>query len=290
MTHAMLAATRRLVTVLRQTQGGDRRRDIRWPVEVAARLSGAGRSWRGATVDLSRGGALLRLEAPDPAPPGRVRVDLDGIGAFPARVVARSPLGLHLAFAEPAAADAERLAGRLATAEAEAQREITHAQTGARRVAEAFEAAIAAGRIGRAELFSTDYRPVPASDPQQYLTPALPFLEETLTPILETMLAADRNVTFCVAVDINGYLPVHNRAFSQPQRPGDPVWNAANARNRRIFDDRTGLLAARNTQPFLVQTYARDLGGGRTVMMREVDAPIWVDGAHWGGFRTACRL
>ena len=37
-------------------------------------------------------------------------------------------------------------------------------------------------------------------------------------------------LTFCASVDINGYLPVHNRRFSQPQRPGDPVWNAANAR------------------------------------------------------------
>jgi methyl-accepting chemotaxis protein len=96
-------------------------------------------------------------------------------------------------------------------------------------------------------------------------------------------------MVFCAAVDRNGYLPVHNLVFSKPQRPGDPVWNAANARNRRIFDDRAGLGAARNTRPFLVQAYHRDMGGGVTVLMKEIDAPILVRGRHWGGFRTAYK-
>ena len=49
-------------------------------------------------------------------------------------------------------------------------------------------------------------------------------------------------------------------------------------------------MAARNTEPFLVQSYARDMGGGQTVMMQEVDAPIRVQGRHWGGFRLAYSL
>ena len=32
------------------------------------------------------------------------------------------------------------------------------------------------------------------------------------------------------------------------------------------------------------------MGGGVTIMMREVDAPIRIFGRHWGGFRTAYRL
>jgi methyl-accepting chemotaxis protein len=97
-------------------------------------------------------------------------------------------------------------------------------------------------------------------------------------------------MVFCLAIDRNGYIPVHNRKYSEPQRPRDPVWNAANCRNKRIFDDRAGISAARSTRPFLVQAYLRDMGGGVTVMMREVDAPIRVFGRHWGGFRTAYRL
>jgi methyl-accepting chemotaxis protein len=31
------------------------------------------------------------------------------------------------------------------------------------------------------------------------------------------------------------------------------------------------------------------MGGGKIVMMQEVDAPIRVLGRHWGGLRTAYR-
>jgi methyl-accepting chemotaxis protein len=87
-------------------------------------------------------------------------------------------------------------------------------------------------------------------------------------------------------VDLNGYLPTHNRKFSQPQSD-DPVWNAANCRNRRIFDDRVGLKAGRNTAPFLLQVYRRDMGGGSFRMMKDLSAPIRVHGRHWGGLRLA---
>jgi methyl-accepting chemotaxis protein len=91
-------------------------------------------------------------------------------------------------------------------------------------------------------------------------------------------------------IDRNGYLPVHNKIYSQPQRPGDTAYNTANARNRRIFNDPAGLAAGRNTRSFLIQSYARDMGGGNMVMMREIDVPVRVRGRHWGGFRTAYKL
>jgi methyl-accepting chemotaxis protein len=97
-------------------------------------------------------------------------------------------------------------------------------------------------------------------------------------------------MVFCVAIDRNGYLPVHNRIYSQPQRPGDAAWNTAHCRNRRIFNDATGLAAGRNTRSYLIQSYARDMGNGVTVMMREIDVPIRVGGRHWGAFRTAYKL
>ena len=51
-----------------------------------------------------------------------------------------------------------------------------------------------------------------------------------------------------------------------------------------------GLAAGRNQRAYLIQTYARDMGNGNTVMMREIDVPIRVRGRHWGGFRTAYKL
>ena len=50
------------------------------------------------------------------------------------------------------------------------------------------------------------------------------------------------------------------------------------------------LAAGRNQRAYLIQSYARDMGNGNMVMMREIDVPIRVKGRHWGGFRTAYRL
>ena len=63
------------------------------------------------------------------------------------------------------------------------------------------------------------------------------------------------------------------------------MWNAANSRHRRIFNDKTGLASARNHKPFLIQTYRRNMGDGQSQVMAEVSAPIVVGGQHWGGLR-----
>ena len=106
--------------------------------------------------------------------------------------------------------------------------------------------------------------------------------------IQEPFLDHDPRVVFCAAVDRNGYLPTHNNIYSHPPSD-DPVWNAANCRNRRIFDDRTGLAAGRNTKPFILQTYRRDMGGGNFVLMKDLSAPIFVEGRHWGGLRVGYK-
>jgi len=105
----------------------------------------------------------------------------------------------------------------------------------------------------------------------------------------EDLLSRNPELIFAVSVDTNGYLPVHNRKYSQPQRPNDPTWNVANCRNRRMFNDRVGLAAGRNTKPFLFQAYRRDMGGGNFAMMKDISAPIMVNGRHWGGLRIAMK-
>lgn len=147
-----------------------------------------------------------------------------------------------------------------------------------------FEQALASGEIGLAELFDETYRPIAGSDPQQHMTRFVALTDRVLPPLQEKLLAGNKRIVFCAAVDRNGFLPTHNRKYSQPQGP-DPVWNNANCRNRRIFNDRTGLAAARNQKPFLLQTYRRDMGGGNFLVMEDLSAPIFVRGRHWGGFR-----
>ena len=47
-------------------------------------------------------------------------------------------------------------------------------------------------------------------------------------------LAKSKRIAYCVATDDNCYVPTHNMEVSKPQG-SDPVWNAANSRNRRYF-------------------------------------------------------
>ena len=39
--------------------------------------------------------------------------------------------------------------------------------------------------------------------------------------------------------------------------------------------------------PFLLLVYRRDMGGGQRVLMKDLSAPITVQGRHWGGLRLA---
>lgn len=162
-------------------------------------------------------------------------------------------------------------------------------EEGARRVTEVFEKALAERVLRIEDLFDTAYRPIPGSNPRQVLTRFTDLTDRLLPTIQEELLRRNSKILFCAAVDRNGYLPTHNKKYSQPQG-GDPVWNAANCRNRRIFDDPTGLAAAQNTKPLRLTSYRRDMGGGNFVMCKDISAPIFLQGKHWGGFRMGYLL
>lgn len=159
----------------------------------------------------------------------------------------------------------------------------------AQRIGRIFEQAVTRNEISMADLFDETYRPVAGSNPLQHMTRFVAITDRLLPDVQEPILTFDPRIAFCAALDRNGYLPTHNLIYSKPQGD-DPVWNSANCRNRRIFNDRTGLAAGRSTRSFLLQTYRRDMGGGNFVLMKDVSAPISVRGRHWGGFRIGFRV
>lgn len=163
---------------------------------------------------------------------------------------------------------------------------INEVQNRAAQISAAFEAAISNGDIGLADLFSNEYAKVAGSDPQQFLTRFTALTDRLLPNIQEPALEFDPSVVFCVAINRSGYIPTHNLKFSQPMG-SNPVWNMANSRNRRIFDDPVGLKSGNNIEPFLLQLYHRDMGGGVVKTMKDVSAPIIVAGKLWGGLRLA---
>ena len=138
-------------------------------------------------------------------------------------------------------------------------------------------------------MFDAIYVPVPGANPVQYTNGFTDVADRIVRPVLDETSRRDGAIVGVFAVDRNGYTPTHNSNVSQPQRAGDAVWNAKNCRNRRIFNDRAGLAAGRSTAPFLLQSYERDMGGGERMMIKEADAPIIVEGRHWGALRVMFR-
>ena len=148
------------------------------------------------------------------------------------------------------------------------------------------EHAVRTDTISMADLFDEAYQPIANTQPKQHTSRFMALADRLFPQVQERVLGMNVKVVFCIAADRNGYIATHNKSYCNPQR-GDVVWDTAHSRYRRIFNDRTGLGSARNTRPFLLQTYRRDMGGGNFVVMKEVAAPITVNGKHWGGLRLA---
>jgi methyl-accepting chemotaxis protein len=163
-------------------------------------------------------------------------------------------------------------------------------QAGAGSVSRLLNEALSQGSIRESDLFDENCAPIVGTNPQQHTSRFCALADRLFPEVQERMLELSPKVVFCIAADRNGYAAAHNRPYSQPQRAGETAWNTANSRYRRIFNDRTGLASGRNQRPFLLQTYRRDMGGGKFVVTKEVAAPSQAAGRHWGGLRLACQF
>jgi methyl-accepting chemotaxis protein len=130
------------------------------------------------------------------------------------------------------------------------------------------------------QLFSRRYTPLPNTDPQKFSTAFDTLFDRIISPLQEELLAKNSDILFAICVDDHGYVPSHNRRYSQPLT-GDVAVDKLHNRTKRIFNDRTGRRAAVNTGSFLLQTYLRDTGE----IMNDLSIPIVIRGRHWGAVR-----
>ena len=224
------------------------------------------------------------------APKQTIDASLADIGDCRITIVAHNAVGTEATFASPDKALANRIEDKVWSIQDSNTEDVMRAMEAGEALNTIFNGAVARGDIAIDDLFDETYVEIEGTDPVQHRTKFLDWADRALPALQEAFLAKDQRLAFSACIDRNGYLPVHNTIYSHPQRPGDTAWNTANSRNRRIFNDPAGLAAGRNTRAYLVQTYARDMGNGQKVMMREIDVPIRVGGRHWGGFRTAYKL
>ncbi len=147
-----------------------------------------------------------------------------------------------------------------------------------------FQTFLAAKRLTASQLFDTFYIPIANTNPQKFTTQYDKITESTLKVILDKYLEKDSRLLFVVAVDINGYLPTHNSKYSMPLT-SDSDYNTKFSREKRLFNDRTGLAAAKNTQPFFLQKYSRDTGEE----LFDLSVPIFINDKHWGALRIGYK-
>ena len=153
-----------------------------------------------------------------------------------------------------------------------------------KRCADALEKWLAAKETTDERLFSSIYYPTPKTDPPKFTTDWDRLADRDIAPISEAVLGKSPVMVYAVMVDKFGYLPTHNARYSQPLT-GNLAIDLVNNRTKRIFNDRTGLAAARNKAPFLIQRYQRDTGE----VMADLSVPVIVKGQHWGAVRLGYR-
>ena len=281
----------RCAVLLRQGERQERRKQDKLPCSLKIEIQTPRGEISAAVYEISMDGILLSGAASETLARGESNsATLQDIGACRIRIGERSKAGTQAQFERPDAALIEKIEDKLFAIQDDNTEAVTRAMEAGAALTRIFENGIDSGAISIEEMFDTNYVEIAGSNPAQYRTKILDWADRALPPFQDAFLAKDNRMAFCAMIDTNGYLPVHNKIYSHPQRPGDVTWNTANCRNRRIFNDPAGLAAGRNQRAYLIQSYARDMGNGNMVMMREIDVPIRVKGRHWGGFRTAYRL
>jgi methyl-accepting chemotaxis protein len=281
----------RCAVLLRQGEREDQRRRERLPCNLKIEVQSARGPINAAVYEISMEGILICGPDAEKLPLKELlTATLESIGACRIRLTERSKAGTLARFEAPDGVLREKIEDRLWSIHDENTEFVTRAMEAGTALTRIFEDAVASGAILIDDMFDEDYSEIAGTNPLQHRTKILGWADRALPPFQEAFLARDARMVFCAMIDRNGYLPVHNKIYSHPQRAGDVVWNTANSRNRRIFNDPAGLAAGRNLRSYLIQSYARDMGNGKTIMMREIDVPIRVQGRHWGGFRTAYKL
>ncbi|WP_371914598.1 methyl-accepting chemotaxis protein [Pseudomonas sp. NFPP11] len=158
------------------------------------------------------------------------------------------------------------------------------AREGASRIAAQFEADVQQNRISLDDLFDRSYTPIANTSPIKYHTRFDGYTDQVLPAIQEALLPRHEGLVFAIACTPQGYVPTHNKAFSQALT-GDAQVDAVQNRTKRKFEDRTGIRCGSHQQAVLLQTYTRDTGE----LMHDLSVPIMVKGRHWGGLRLGYK-
>ena len=124
---------------------------------------------------------------------------------------------------------------------------------------------VAGGRVRIEELFDEQYQPT-AGD--AYTTRASVYFGKEILPLLRTWSTAHRSILYVVAMDRNGFMPVH----------------VMSARTGVIMKDPVSRKGA-SSPTLMGQAFRRPVEAGGQLVV-DVSCPVSVGGRHWGCLRT----
>ena len=129
-------------------------------------------------------------------------------------------------------------------------------------------------------IFDQNYRSIPNTNPQKFAVSYNDVFDRELQPLFDKGLETLPGAIYSLVVDANGYLSTHH---SKNQRPltGKYEIDLVNSREKRHYTSSPmEIRRAKNTTPFLLQTYGRDTGE----ILNDLTHPIYINGKHWGAF------
>lgn len=129
-------------------------------------------------------------------------------------------------------------------------------------------------------IFDGHYKSIPGDFAvAKYRTTYDSILEKLVKPVYDEAVENINGAVFFLLVDKNGYAPTHNSKYCK--HTGKKEQDILYSRDKRIFNDKTGLKSAKNTKRWIFQTYERDTGE----ILSEIAQPVFVKGKHWGAVR-----
>jgi methyl-accepting chemotaxis protein len=130
-------------------------------------------------------------------------------------------------------------------------------------------------------VFDKNYKKIPNTNPQKYKTDYDKYFETDIQHIYDRIMSELPGSVFALGVDTNGYAPTHCSKYSK-KLTGDYQTDLINSRDKRMFNDSTGIKAAKNEKKFLLQIYLRDTGE----VIADLSMSIYINDKHWGAVRV----
>jgi len=131
------------------------------------------------------------------------------------------------------------------------------------------------------DLWATDYRPIPGSNPPQFDIPYQPGFAREITPLYDQWVAGLPGTAYAIVGNLDGYAAAHHSKVSRP-RTGDYATDLLYSRDKRKYTDAGAQRANASQAPFLFQTYVRDTGE----VLSDLSMPVFLQGRRWGALRV----